>query len=64
VWLVELAAVQEPALVPAATAVALGIPQAPGMSLVDSLAGLLARQQLVLVLGHQFIWKGTSGQPA
>ena len=52
VWLVELASVQEPALVPAAVAVALGVPQAPGMSIVDSLAGLLARQQLLLVLDN------------
>ena len=52
VWLVELAAVQEPALVPAAVAVALGLPQAPGMSIMDSLAGVLARQQLLLVLDN------------
>ena len=52
VWLAELAAVREPALVPAAVAVALGIPQAPGMSLVDSLAGVLARQQRLLVLDN------------
>ena len=45
VWLVELAAVPEPALVPAAVAVALGLHQAPGMSVMDSLAGVLARQQ-------------------
>ena len=42
----------EPALVPAAVAVALGVPQAPGMSIVDSLAGVLARQQLLLVLDN------------
>jgi predicted ATPase/DNA-binding CsgD family transcriptional regulator len=52
VWLVELATVQEPALVPAAVAVALGLPQAPGMSLVDSLAGVLAIQQLLLVMDN------------
>jgi predicted ATPase/DNA-binding SARP family transcriptional activator/DNA-binding CsgD family transcriptional regulator len=52
VWLVELAAVQEPALVPAAVAAALGVPQAPGMSVVDSLAEVLARQQLLLVLDN------------
>jgi predicted ATPase len=52
VWLVELAAIQEPALVPAAVAVALGVPQAPGMSIVDSLAEVLARQQLLLVLDN------------
>lgn len=52
VWLVELASVQEPALVPAAVAAALGVPQVPGMSVVDSLAGVLAREQLLLVLDN------------
>src|SRR5690348_18229293 len=42
VWLVELAAVGEAALVPAAVAVALGVRQPPGMSIADSLAGVLA----------------------
>ncbi len=51
-WLVELAAVREPALVPAAVAAVLGIPQAPGMSVADSLAGVLARQQLLLVMDN------------
>ena len=52
VWLVELAAVREPALVPAAVAVALGLRQPPGMSIVESLATVLARQQLLLVLDN------------
>jgi len=52
VWLVELAAVQEPALVAAAVAVALQVPQPPGTSLVDALAGVLARRQLLLVLDN------------
>ena len=51
-WLVELAAVQEQALVPAAVAGALGVQQAPGMSVMESLAGVLARQQLLLVLDN------------
>ena len=51
-WLVELAAVQEPALVPAAVAVALEVHQPPGMSLVEALAGVLARQQLLLMLDN------------
>ena len=51
VWLVELATVQEPALVPATVAVALGVAQA-GASVVDSLARVLARQQLLLVLDN------------
>src|SRR5580704_14434542 len=35
VWLVELTAVPEPALVPAAVAAVLGVPQARGVSVVD-----------------------------
>ena len=50
VWLVELAAVQEPALVPAA--VALQVHQRPGMSLVEALTGVLARRQLLLALDN------------
>jgi predicted ATPase len=41
VWLVELALVGEPALVQAAVAVALGVRQASGMSISDSLAAVL-----------------------
>jgi predicted ATPase len=52
VWLVELAAVSEPALVPAAVAAVLGVPQARGASVVDLLARVLARQQLLLVLDN------------
>ena len=52
VWLVELAAVQEPALVPAAVAVALGLRQPPGMSIVQSLAKALARRQLLVALDN------------
>ena len=37
---------------PAAVAVALGVHQPPGMSIVESLAGVLARQQLLLVLDN------------
>jgi non-specific serine/threonine protein kinase len=50
VWLVELARVQAPALVEAAVSSALGVRQAPGMSLLDSLVAVLARRQLLLVL--------------
>jgi predicted ATPase/DNA-binding CsgD family transcriptional regulator len=52
VWLVELAAVQEPALVAAAVAVALQVHQPPGTSLVEALAEVLARRQLLLVLDN------------
>ena len=51
-WLVELAAVQEQGLVPAAVAGALGVQQAPGMSVMESLAVVLARRQLLLVLDN------------
>jgi predicted ATPase/DNA-binding CsgD family transcriptional regulator len=51
-WLVELAAVREPALVLAAVAVALGIRQPPGTSIAESLTGVLARRQLLLVLDN------------
>jgi predicted ATPase/DNA-binding CsgD family transcriptional regulator len=52
VWLVELAAVSEPALVSAAVAVAVEVHQPPGMSIVEALAGVLARRQLLLVLDN------------
>jgi predicted ATPase/DNA-binding CsgD family transcriptional regulator len=52
VAVVELAAVSEPALVPAAVAAALDVRQAAGMSIVDALAGRLSRQQLLLVLDN------------
>ena len=51
-WLVELAAVQNPALVPAAVAAVMGIPQSPGSSLTQTLAGVLSRRQLLLVLDN------------
>ena len=51
-WLVELAAVPEPALVQAAVATALGIRQPPGTSLLEALTAVLARQQLLLVLDN------------
>jgi DNA-binding NarL/FixJ family response regulator len=52
VRLVELASVQDPALVQAAVSVALGVGQAPGAPLADSLAAALGRQQLLLVLDN------------
>ena len=50
--LVELAAVQEPAVVPAAIVAALGIPQAQDLSAADSLAAALPRLQVLLVLDN------------
>ena len=52
VWLVELAAVTDPARVPSAVAAVLGIRERPGVPVADSLAGVLARQQLLLVLDN------------
>jgi predicted ATPase/DNA-binding CsgD family transcriptional regulator len=52
VWLAELASVSDPALVATAVAAALGVPPARDVPVVDSLAAVLARQQLLLVLDN------------
>jgi predicted ATPase/DNA-binding CsgD family transcriptional regulator len=52
VWLAELAAVRDPALVAAAVAVALRVRDVPGVSAAEELARMLARQQLLLVLDN------------
>jgi predicted ATPase len=52
VWLVELAAVQDPAQVPAAVAAALGIREQPGVPVTDLLAEVLAQRQLLLVVDN------------
>jgi len=44
--------VQDPALVPTAVAAVLGMQQAPGLSMTESLAATLARQQILLVLDN------------
>ena len=41
VWVIELAAVGDPAAVPEAVAAVLGITQQPGLSLTDSVAAAL-----------------------
>jgi len=51
-WLAELAAVREPAQVPAAVAAALGIRDLPAVAAADALAHALARRQLLLVLDN------------
>ena len=51
-WLAELAAVRDPAQVPAAVAAALGIPDQPGIATADAPALALARRQLLLVLDN------------
>jgi non-specific serine/threonine protein kinase len=52
VWLAELAAVGDPAQVPAVVAVALGVREQPGVPLEETLARVLARQQVLLVLDN------------
>ena len=52
VWLVELAPVGDPALVPAVVAAALGVREQPGVPAAEVLAGVLARLQLLLVLDN------------
>jgi len=51
-WLAELAPVRDPAQVAAVVAAALGIPEQPGTPLADTLARVLAGQQLLLVLDN------------
>ena len=52
VWLVELAAIQDEALVPLAVAGALRLPLDPSRQAQESLAVALARRQLLLVLDN------------
>jgi predicted ATPase/DNA-binding CsgD family transcriptional regulator/DNA-binding XRE family transcriptional regulator len=52
VWLAELAPVQDPALVPAMVAAALGVREQPGLPAAGALARVLARQQLLLMLDN------------
>jgi predicted ATPase/DNA-binding CsgD family transcriptional regulator len=54
VWLAELASVRDPALVPAAVAVALGVRDQPGVGVpaAEAITRVLARQQLLLVLDN------------
>ena len=52
VWLAELAEVHDPALVPAAVASALDVRLTAETAPTDSLASLLARRQLLLVLDN------------
>ncbi len=52
VWVVELAPVTDPALVPQAVATVLGVRERPGVDLPDTLAGELARRRVLLVLDN------------
>jgi predicted ATPase len=51
-WLVELGAIQDGSLVPAAVAAIMGLPQNPSESPIDSLCTALARRHLLLVLDN------------
>ena len=51
-WLVELGAVEDGSLVPAAVAAMMGLPQASARSPVESVCAALARRQLLLVLDN------------
>ena len=48
-WPVDLTAVSEPALLPAAVATALGLQQPPGMSVMEALGAALSRQMLLVL---------------
>src|SRR5688572_25740576 len=50
VWLVELAALTDPALVPQAVATSLGVREAPGRPVLENLAEYLRDRSLLLVL--------------
>ena len=52
VWLVELAPLADPALVPQAVAAALGVREAPGVALPEGLVAALRERALLLVLDN------------
>jgi predicted ATPase len=52
VWLVELAPVRDPGQVPAVVAAARGVREQPGVPVAGTLARVLARQQLLVVLDN------------
>ena len=51
-WLVELAPVQDPGQVPAVVAAVLGVREQPGLPVAGTLARVLARRQLLVVLDN------------
>ena len=51
-WLAELATVDDPALVASVVAVALGVREQPGEPVAETVARVLARRQLLLVLDN------------
>ena len=52
VWLVELASLSDPDLVPQAIASALGVQETPGSSLIDTLVGYLGPRRMLIVLDN------------
>jgi len=52
VWLAELAPVSDPGQVPGVVAAALGVREQPGVAVAGTLARVLARQQVMLVLDN------------
>src|SRR5262245_23201474 len=52
VWLVELAALSDPGLVPQAVASALGVREAPGRAIEETLVGYLRERSLLLILDN------------
>ncbi|MBI3998935.1 MAG: tetratricopeptide repeat protein [Armatimonadetes bacterium] len=52
VWLVELGALSEPALVPQSVAAALRVREEPGRSMIDTLSDYLSLKHLLLVLDN------------
>jgi predicted ATPase/DNA-binding CsgD family transcriptional regulator len=52
VWLVELAPVSDPGQVPGVVAAALGVREQPGVAVAGTLARVLARQHVMLVLDN------------
>src|ERR687890_1354519 len=52
VWLVELAPLADPSLVPQAVAATLGVREQPGRSLTEMLSGYLGSKKLLLVLDN------------
>ena len=65
-WLAELAPVHDPGLVPAVVAAALGIQEQPGVPAPVTLARVLARHQLLLVLDNceHVISRQPGGEPS
>ena len=51
-WLVELAPLVDPALVPSTVAATLGLPETPGKSIIDSLVDFLHQKYLLLILDN------------